>query len=140
MWDAVLGPLIGEVVLGLLGLEPSPRQIAKQRARGIIVAHTRSASGRVDGLKPFWESRPRWQVDAGELRRRERVIAVVSVDEAARVPSAVEEQVIGPSMSVLTLRTRDAAIEIALSVADAAWLRARLAGEPADYAVDLLAD
>ncbi|WP_062385714.1 hypothetical protein [Demequina iriomotensis] len=143
--------LVGGVLnflLGLLELGPSPRRLAKERARGVLVAHTRVAAGTVPGLKPFWESKPRWRVELGELWRRDRMIAVVSVDEGSRRPTPVEEQMLGTSMGdamagppldlpeaalaaplvVVTVRTHDAAIEIALDPRDERWFRDRLAG------------
>ncbi|WP_062516316.1 hypothetical protein [Demequina gelatinilytica] len=127
MWELVVGVLLEILIPDGRG-GPSPKRIAKLRAKGLIAAHARVVSGNADGLKPFWESKPRWRVAPGELWRRDRVITVMSVDEGERVPAAVEEQVIGTSMNVVTVRTAEAVIEIALAGADVAWFRTRLAG------------
>ncbi|WP_062303707.1 hypothetical protein [Demequina subtropica] len=135
-------------LLELWGFQPTRRRLAKLRSRGLISAHTCVASGTVPGLKPFWESKTRWRVEEGRLARRDEAIAVRAVDVAGRVPTAVEEQVLGtsasahrvrvpfgdepfgegPPLRIVTVRTDDAAIEIALDPADERWFRERLMG------------
>ncbi|WP_062516317.1 hypothetical protein [Demequina gelatinilytica] len=135
-------------LLELWGFQPTRRRLAKLRSRGIVSAHTRVASGKVPGLKPFWESKTRWRAEEARLWRRDQVIEVRSVDVTGRVPSAVEEQVLGtaasahrlrvpfadevlgagPPLRIVTVRTVDAVIEIALDPADERWFRERLMG------------
>ncbi|WP_156163590.1 hypothetical protein [Demequina subtropica] len=127
MWEAVF-----EVIAGFFGDSwggsPSEKALAKDRARGRITAPSRTTSGRVPGLQPWWQAYPTWTVAREELRVGRRVLAGVVADGGARIPTSVEEGSVGTNMSVVTLRTADAVIEIALEPSDERWFRDRLAG------------